>query len=109
MDRREVIKMSSGRWDKKYSGYNQAMIEELAKLRHNQMRAWTKNMFSLLSKFQYEHKSLDDFVTEMLKLLSDNWVEYEQVPENLKEQSRVTAYAVIDIINKYYGLPSKPK
>lgn len=94
----------SSKWDKKYAGVDKALIEELAELRHNQMRAWSKEMVKLLSKFQYEHKNLDEFADEMLKLCSNNWVDYPMVPEELKTQSRIFAFAVVDILRKYYKL-----
>lgn len=88
-------------WDKKYAGVNKALIEELAELSHNQKRGFTKALFKILNDFQYNHKSLDEFGEEMLKLCSDNWVDYKMVPEELKTQSRIFAFAVIDIVQKY--------
>ncbi len=88
-------------WDKKYAGVNKALIEELAELRHNQMRAWSKALFKVLNDYQYQGKNLDDFGMEMMKLCKDNWVDYDKVPEPLKTQSRVFAFAVIDIIKKH--------
>jgi hypothetical protein len=93
--------MSSKSWDKKYAGVNKDLIEELAELSHNQKRAFTKSLFKLLNDFQYNHKSLDEFGEEMLKLSKDNWPDYRMVPEELKNQSRIFAFAVVDIINKH--------
>jgi hypothetical protein len=91
----------SSKWDKKYAGVDKALIEELAELSHNQKRAFTKSLFKLLNDFQYNHKSLDEFGEEMLKLSKDNWPDYRMVPEELKAQSRIFAYAVIDAVNKH--------
>jgi hypothetical protein len=79
----------------------QRLIEELAKLRHDQMRSWSRNFFVMLNNFKYEGKSLDDFGTEMLKLCKDNWVEYHELPEELKKQSRTFAMAVLQIVDKH--------
>ena len=88
-------------WDKKYAGVDKALIEELAELSHNQKRAFTKSLFKLLNDFQYNHKSLDEFGEEMLKLSKDNWPDYRMVPEELKNQSRIFALAIVDILNKH--------
>jgi hypothetical protein len=90
-------------WDKKekYSDVNKDLIEELAELRHNQMRGWSTALFKVLNKYQYNGRSLDEFGREMLKLTDGNWVDYDKVPEELKHQSRTFAYAVIDILRKY--------
>ena len=80
---------------------NVALIEELAKLRHNQMRSWTRNIFVLMNNFKQEGKTLEDFGTEMLKLCKDNWEDYDKLPEDLKKQSRVFGIAVLDIVNKH--------
>lgn len=93
--------MSNKSWDKKYAGVNPALIEELAQLRHNQMRGWSQSLFKILSEYQYNGRSLDDFGAEMFKLCKDNWVDYDKVPEELKVQSRVFSYAVIDLVKKY--------
>lgn len=91
----------SSRWDKKYAGANKEMIEELAKLRHNQMRAWSRNIIQILNQNQLDGKSLEDFGAEIIDLMQHNWVDYEKVPEELKVQSRIFAYAVLDILKKY--------
>lgn len=91
----------SSKWDKKYAGVNKELIEELAKLRHDQMRGWSQALFKILNEYQYNGRSLDDFGTEMLKLCKDNWVDYDKVPEEMKVQSRTFAYAVVDILKKY--------
>ena len=96
-----MIKMSSKSWERKYAGVNKGLIEELAELRHNQMRAWSQSLFKILNEYQYNGRNLDEFGTEMLKLCKDNWVDYDKVPEELKIQSRVFAYAVIDLVRKY--------
>jgi hypothetical protein len=93
----------SSKWEKKYSGVNKAMIEELAQLRHNQIRGWSTALFKILNEYQYNGKNLDEFGMEMMKLCKQNWVDYDKVPEELKLQSRVFAYAVIDILKKYDG------
>ena len=93
--------MNSKSWDKKYAGVDKEFIEEIAELSHNQKRAFTKSLFKILNDFQYNHKSLDEFGEEMLKLSSDNWVDYKFVPEELKNQSRIFAFAVVDIMNKH--------
>jgi hypothetical protein len=80
---------------------NPELIEELARLRHNQMRSWSRHFFVMLNNFKYEGKSLDDFGTEMLTLCKDNWEEYDKLPEELKKQSRTFALAVLDIVNKH--------
>ena len=80
---------------------NVALIEELAKLRHNQMRSWTRNIFVLMNNFKQEGKTLEDFGTEMLTLCKDNFEDYDQIPDELKKQSRVFALAVVDIVNKH--------
>ena len=91
----------SGKWDKKYAEVNKDLIEELAELRHNQMRAWSQSLFKILNEYEYNDRSLHDFGKEMLKLCRDNWVDYDKVPEEMKIQSRVFAYAVIDLLRKY--------
>lgn len=91
----------STKWDKKYAGVNKHLIEELAQLRHNQIRGWSRALFEILNEYQYNGRSIDDFGSEMLKLCKDNWVEYDAVPEALKIQSRTFAYAVVDILRKY--------
>jgi hypothetical protein len=91
----------STKWDKKYAGVNKDLIEELAQLRHNQIRGWSRALFEILNEYQYNGRSIDDFGSEMLKLCKDNWVEYDAVPEALKVQSRTFSYAVIDILRKY--------
>jgi hypothetical protein len=93
----------SSKWEKKYSGVNKALIEELAALRHNQMRGWSTSLFKVLNEYQYNGKNLDEFGMEMMKLCKENWVDYDKVPEGLKEQSRVFAFAVLDILKKYDG------
>ena len=95
-----MINMSS-RWDKKYSNINKQLIEDLAELRHNQVRAWSTALFRVLNEYQYNKRSLDEFGKEMLKLCSDNWMDYDKVPEEYKQQSRTFAYAVIDLLKKY--------
>ena len=91
----------SGKWDKKYAEVNKDLIEELAELRHNQMRAWSQSLFKILNEYEYNDRSLHDFGKEMLNLCRDNWVDYDKVPEEMKIQSRVFAYAVIDLLRKY--------
>ena len=91
----------SKNWEKKYAGVPKALIEELAQLRHNQMRGWSKELFKILNEYQYNGRNLDEFGAEMLKLCKDNWVDYDKVPEPYKQQSRTFAYAVIDIVKKY--------
>lgn len=91
----------SKNWEKKYAGVPKGLIEELAELRHNQMRGWSKSLFKVLNDYQYQGKNLDDFGMEMMKLCKDNWVDYDKVPEPLKTQSRVFAFAVIDLLRKY--------
>ena len=93
--------MSNKNWDKKYAGVNKALIEELAELSHNQKRAFTKSFFKILNEYKYEGKNLDDFGTKMLEITKDNWPDYKMVPEPLKTQSRIFAYAVVDIVNKH--------
>jgi hypothetical protein len=90
-------------WDKKekYAGVNPQLIEDLAELRHNQMRAWSTSLMKVLNEYQYNDRSLYEFGKEMLKLTDGNWVDYDKVPEELKHQSRTFAYAVIDILRKY--------
>jgi len=80
---------------------NVALIEELAKLRHDQMRSWTRNIFVMLNNFRYEGKTLDDFGTELLTLCKDNFEDYDKIPDELKKQSRVFGLAVLDLVNKY--------
>lgn len=78
-----------------------ALIEELAKLRHDQMRSWTRSIFVMLNDAKQNGKTLDDFGTEMLKLCKDNWVEYNELDDKLKNQSRTFALAVLDIVGKH--------
>ena len=91
----------SSEWEKKYAGYNQRMIEELAALRHSQMRAWSTSLIQALTKANEDKQSIKDFMADMLKLSSHNYMDYDRLPEDLKIQSRVFAYAVLDIVNKY--------
>jgi hypothetical protein len=93
----------SSKWEKKYAGVDKALIEELAALRHNQIRGWSTALFKILNEYQYNGKNLDEFGMEMMKLCKQNWVDYDKVPEELKLQSRVFAFAVIDILKKYDG------
>lgn len=77
------------------------IIEELAELRHNQMRSWTRSLFVMLNDFKQQGKTIDDFGTELLRLCKDNWEDYDKIPDKLKNQSRVFAFAVLDTVNKY--------
>lgn len=93
----------STKWDKKYSNIDKRLIEDLAELRHNQIRGWSRALFEVLNEYQYNGRSLDDFMSEMLKLCKNNWVDYDKLDPALKIQSRTFAYAIIDIIKKYNG------
>lgn len=89
-------------WEKKYESVPKGLIEELAELRHNQMRSWSREMIKLLSKYQYEHKNLDDYADEVNKLCGNNWRDYDKLDDIYKAQSRIFALAIVDIIRKYY-------
>ena len=91
----------SKNWEKKYAGVPKGLIEELAELRHNQMRGWSKELFRILNEYDYNKRSLKEFGKEMNRLCEGNWMDYDKVPEELKIQSRTFAYAVIDIVKKY--------
>lgn len=87
----------SSKWDKKYAGVNKALIEELAELRHNQMRAWSKGVVDLA----FDCRNLEEFQNKMGNLCGNNWKDYNKLEDVYKGQSRVFAFAVIDIINKH--------
>lgn len=80
---------------------NDGLIEELAELRHNQLRAWTRNLFAKLNEFKYEGKSLDDFGAEMMTLCKYNWEDYKKLSEDQKKVDRLFAFAVVDIVKKH--------
>lgn len=69
----------SGKWDKKYKDINKSLIEDLAKLRHNQMRSWSRNIVQILNQNQLDGKSLEAFGTEMIDLMKYNWLDYENL------------------------------
>ena len=79
----------------------QRLIEELAKLRHDQIRSWSRNFFLMANNFHQEDKSLKDFGDAIMELCKDNWKEYDELEDELKKQSRTFALAVLDIVNKH--------
>ncbi len=93
--------MNNKNWDKKYAGVDKEFIEEIAELSHNQKKGFTKSFFKILDEYNYDHKSLDEFHTKMLDICKDNWPDYKMLPEELKNQSRIFAFAVVDIMNKH--------
>jgi len=80
------------------------LIEELAKLRHDQMRSWSSKFFIMMNNFKQEGKTLDDFGNAMMELCSENWKDYDELEDEYKRQSRTFALAVIDIVNKHNGI-----
>lgn len=95
----------SSKWEKKYAGVPKGLIEELAELRHNQMRSWSEKFINLIVKFKEEGKTLKDLEDEMWKLCGNNSIDYKFLSDVYKGQSRVFAFAVIDIVRKYNKEP----
>ena len=73
------------------------LIEELAELRHNQMRSWSKGVIDLA----FSCSNLDEFRAKMGGLCGNNMKDYKYLEDVFKGQSRVFAFAVVDIINKH--------
>lgn len=95
--------MSNNKWEKKYASVPKGLIEELAELRHNQMRSWSKSVIDLA----FSCSNLEEFQDKMSKLCGNNWKDYNKLEDVYKGQSRVFAFAVYDIIRKYSGAQSQ--
>lgn len=77
------------------------LIEELAKLRHDQMRSWSSKFFLMANNFYQEGKTMKDFGEALREVCSENWKDYDELEDEYKKQSRTFALAVIDIVNKH--------
>lgn len=69
---------------------NKELLEELSKIEHDQWIEWSKSVSSEVSD-------------ERRKRWKKYWVEYEDLSEEVKEQDRVYARKILDVINKHTG------
>lgn len=66
------------------------LLEELAKIEHNQWIEWSKAIQSEISE-------------DRRNRWKKYWVDYEDLSEDVKEQDRVYARKVIDAVEKHTG------
>lgn len=69
---------------------NKNLLEELSKIEHDQWIEWSKSVSSEVSDERKER-------------WEKYWVPYDDLSEEVKEQDRVYARKVLDVVNKHTG------
>lgn len=80
---------------------NPKLVEELARIRHEQVRSWTRHMFIQLNKVQMNKGTLDDFGKQLNALCKDMWHEFDQAPNHVREANINWAENILKVIRRY--------
>jgi hypothetical protein len=87
--------------------HQKEMLEKLAELEHLQWQSWSKSICSHLLLDRSPMRMRDRVLTkhDSWELL---WVPYDMLSEDMKEQDRIFARKVIEIL-KSFGVFDEPK
>lgn len=74
------------------------LIEQLSKLEHQQWQDWTQTLLHRMNEAMLEKKTLEEFALSMGERWSKNWIEYENLKDEVKEFDRVYARDVLKVL-----------
>lgn len=80
---------------------NPKLVEELARIRHDQVRSWTRHLFIQLNEVHQKKGTLDDFFKQMNNLCRDMWSEYEDAPNHVIEANVNWAENILKVVRQY--------
>ena len=66
------------------------IIEELSELEHKQWEEWSKDI-----------SKKEDLSSERVERWKKYWIDYKELPEDVKEEDRKYARKVFEIVEKY--------
>jgi hypothetical protein len=80
---------------------NPKLVDALARIRHEQVRSWTRHMFIQVNEIQSKKGTIDDLGRQLNALCKDIWEDFDKAQPHVREANINWAENILKVIRGY--------